>query len=245
MSIICFSNPVKSNIGARSIDYIDGEDRVISAADYVQDGLVAMWDGIENAGWGVHDDTATKLFELVSGQTDYGVASTFTANTDNMEVSVENASVSTHSHFGAAVANAISSGYVYIEAIVFVDSLGGQIYGNKIQIVDGTFGWQYRTGVGGLSMFSSGWVSARDISTINADKVRLAIDLDSINSTITYHVGTQSSAAKSIKISSLPSIASIRHVGTKIFNIRSYNRPLTDEEINYNYSIDKIRFNLP
>lgn len=30
-----------------------------TAADYVQDGLIAMWDGIENAGWGVHDPNAT------------------------------------------------------------------------------------------------------------------------------------------------------------------------------------------
>lgn len=38
-----------------------------TARDYVQDGLVAMWDGIENAGWGVHDDTATVWMDLVGG----------------------------------------------------------------------------------------------------------------------------------------------------------------------------------
>ena len=37
----------------------------LSAKDYVQDGLVAMWDGIENAGWGQHDPSG--LVELVSG----------------------------------------------------------------------------------------------------------------------------------------------------------------------------------
>ena len=31
--------------------------RTPTAKDYVQDGLVAMWDGIENAGWGTHADT--------------------------------------------------------------------------------------------------------------------------------------------------------------------------------------------
>ena len=30
-----------------------------TAKDYVQDGLIAMWDGVENAGWGVHDPNAT------------------------------------------------------------------------------------------------------------------------------------------------------------------------------------------
>lgn len=36
-----------------------------TAKSYVQDGLVAMWDGIENAGWGVHDQNATVWKNLV------------------------------------------------------------------------------------------------------------------------------------------------------------------------------------
>lgn len=38
---------------------------VPTARDYVQDGLVAMWDGIENAGWGVHDDSVQYWTDLV------------------------------------------------------------------------------------------------------------------------------------------------------------------------------------
>lgn len=37
---------------------------VPTARDYVQDGLVAMWDGIENAGWGQHDN-ATRMIDLL------------------------------------------------------------------------------------------------------------------------------------------------------------------------------------
>ena len=40
---------------------------VPTARDYVQDGLIAMWDGIENAGWGVHDSSATTWKDLVGG----------------------------------------------------------------------------------------------------------------------------------------------------------------------------------
>ena len=36
-----------------------------TAKDYVQDGLIAMWDGIENAGWGVHNPNATVWKNLV------------------------------------------------------------------------------------------------------------------------------------------------------------------------------------
>ena len=38
-----------------------------TARDYVQDGLIAMWDGIENAGWGVHDPSATTWVNLAGG----------------------------------------------------------------------------------------------------------------------------------------------------------------------------------
>ena len=39
--------------------------RTPTAKDYVQNGLVAMWDGIENAGWGVHDGDATTWANLL------------------------------------------------------------------------------------------------------------------------------------------------------------------------------------
>ena len=41
-----------------------------TARDYVQDGLVAMWDGIENAGWGTHDDAATVWKDLTGNGND-------------------------------------------------------------------------------------------------------------------------------------------------------------------------------
>lgn len=41
--------------------------RTPTARSYVQDGLVAMWDGIENSGWGVHDPNATVWKDLVGG----------------------------------------------------------------------------------------------------------------------------------------------------------------------------------
>ena len=39
-----------------------------SASFYVQDGLVACWDGIENAGSGIHDSAATAWKDLVAGR---------------------------------------------------------------------------------------------------------------------------------------------------------------------------------
>ena len=39
-----------------------------TAKDYVQDGLIAMWDGIENAGWGQHNSSERSIWvDLVGG----------------------------------------------------------------------------------------------------------------------------------------------------------------------------------
>ncbi len=38
-----------------------------TAKDYVQNGLVSMWDGIENAGWGTHDDNLRLIDLLQNG----------------------------------------------------------------------------------------------------------------------------------------------------------------------------------
>lgn len=50
-----------------------------SSRDYVQEGLVAQFDGLDNAGYGVHTDDKTQLKELVTGQT-------FTTSITNAEI---------------------------------------------------------------------------------------------------------------------------------------------------------------
>ena len=47
--------------------FVVGPD-VTPAFGYVQNGLIAMWDGIENAGWGVHDANATSWLDLIGNK---------------------------------------------------------------------------------------------------------------------------------------------------------------------------------
>lgn len=56
---------VKSMLAARNAFAAGGGG--LSAKSYVQDGLIAMWDGIENAGWGVHDETNAIWKDLIGG----------------------------------------------------------------------------------------------------------------------------------------------------------------------------------
>lgn len=57
--------PVKSNCGGRSIGGMTAAG--VSAKDYVQDGLVSMFDAIENIGWGVHDGESVNWVDLMDG----------------------------------------------------------------------------------------------------------------------------------------------------------------------------------
>ena len=59
-------------LGARTAAWAKRGGGVPTAKDYVQDGLVAMWDGIENAGWGVHDPNATVSRDLVGNVVSLG-----------------------------------------------------------------------------------------------------------------------------------------------------------------------------
>ena len=50
-----------------------------TARDYIRDGLVALWDGIENAGWGTHDSNAAIWKDLVGDMdfTEFGGGKTW------------------------------------------------------------------------------------------------------------------------------------------------------------------------
>ena len=64
VSLSVIAAPVRSNLGGDGVGYI--EDAVVdyTAADYVQDGLYGLWDGLENAGFGIHDAGLRKIVDL-------------------------------------------------------------------------------------------------------------------------------------------------------------------------------------
>ena len=69
-SAACMGSPVRSAAGGKSILFSDiTEPPSYTAADYIQDGLVAMWDAIENVGWNEHDDDSAVWIDLVGEKT--------------------------------------------------------------------------------------------------------------------------------------------------------------------------------
>lgn len=81
MAFAAFGSPVRSDEAAKGLSYIDEDVWNPTAADYIQDGLVNLWDAVENADWGVHTDYATSWTDLVGGfilQTGGGAIGDFT-----------------------------------------------------------------------------------------------------------------------------------------------------------------------
>lgn len=67
LPLITKAVPIRSLLGAEGNSIINDSEKTISAASYVQEGLYAQWDGIENAGYGVHDPSATIWINLKGG----------------------------------------------------------------------------------------------------------------------------------------------------------------------------------
>ena len=97
---------VKSMIAARGT--MLGGEKAPTAKSYVQDGLIAMWDGIENAGWGTHDASATVWKDLAGNGYDLTVGSKSSFSTNSLDYTEVVAK-------GAAYRNAVITGVAQME----------------------------------------------------------------------------------------------------------------------------------
>ena len=60
-----FSDIVHNCLGASSIMRNSNSKYEYTAKDYIQNGLIALYDGIENVNWGIHDNNANEWKDLV------------------------------------------------------------------------------------------------------------------------------------------------------------------------------------
>lgn len=259
-SILLDASPIRSSVGHRHIAMSDGEGEFsYSAKDYVQDGLVCMWDAIENVGWGLHDDTATHWTELISGTEDAIVGSIGTRYewTDNALVSYNTGNTFT-SDKTEELLEAFQNCTFTLESItsrptaanswqsqIFNIAQSGQPYHHGIIL-------RYRREDNGdcASVYTGKYNSGPDFQISPIDAVH--------SWTATYEQGNGRFFANGIFVgnkSAVPdgSISSILvRIGASSYqfqgcyhSIRIYNRSLSDAEVEHNATVDKVRFNVP
>ena len=219
----------------------------LTARDYIQDGLVAMWDGIENAGWGVHDENATNWYNLASEYE--GAYTNAVATKDGRTIWGENCAIATNNYnafyltgdITKAIANAQT-----IEACVNIDSSSAN---DTIIFLNGRSNATYQ-------YLCLGWYNTQ--SSIYAAIYRgYKFDLDIYNSTHTLvsefdlaAVDGMVNATKSGYSDTWNNPVAISiggrgpayYMNGRFYCIRIYNRPLTEAEIKHNYEIDLKRF---
>ena len=216
-----------------------------TAKDYVQDSLIAMWDGIENAGWGQHDANATTWKDL-SG--------------NNNDLVLQNGA-----HFDAL--SLISADRNKITAKLSPDAF---LAYNTIEVC--AF-WDETRNASALICFGNSINNARMLTARKIDiQIRsgpynysIPSELQSARNTwsATYPAyNTQSPYVAGTLIQTTPTTnnwnypnrpfglsgssnyQSYNFVGN-YYCVRLYSRALTASEIAANYAIDNERFNLP
>ena len=223
-----------------------------TARDYISDGLIAMWDGIENAGWGMHDGTTQQWIDLMGNElpiipsqsgnngfkwTDYGVYN-FT--------------------YQAYQSTSITRDYTRNGVTFEVTSPDGPFYDGNNRVISYNFigvstiqsnnYYIFKTfGKNGDTLSKASIYSA----VRNCRTMSLSVNSDGIG--IAYFNGGDFTAPmnKNTKLSLSGEARIIIGTGNGnihqplINSLRLYSRALTADEIAHNYAIDKIRFNLP
>ena len=229
----------------------------LTAKDYVQSGLVAMWDGRENAGFGVHNNSATKWTDLV-GNVGFSLKSR--ASWSDSGLVFDNTS---------AIADR-TIGFVSTLECVFEHS----IVNNKVVVLNcESFGsgtgscrgiFYNQNATEGLGYYFDGNVENSKILQTDGSKKSVAV---------TWAVGSHNSVSAERYLNSVRSTYDGAHssgwgvtgypylcIGGRadhstgeytyggsgvMYALRLYNRALTAAEIAHNYAVDKARFNLP
>lgn len=220
----------------------------LSARDYVQDGLVAMWDGIENAGWGVHDPNATVWTDLV-GNRDFTIVNPSWRD-KGLFFGGNGTTYGYLSQSDSAIFDSPPS--ITISAVI---TRGGENWSS-----DGIYLKPADSGRYGLAFFVLNF-TIRNVVGYNSyvfpqeNSVSVSVSYNANSNTVTPRYGNTICVPHGIpnSIGQSQTYATIgrRTVGTTYYakgtmhTLRLYSRALSADEIAHNYAIDRVRFNLP
>lgn len=225
-----------------------------TAKSYIQDGLVAMWDGIENAGWGVHDVNATVWKNLASEDILLDISSFTHHWSKNALIPDEKMDNSYYNTMKYPVTNNLSLENIFTLECVFQSYSSDRWYGispwtNKFEswygaLNDGTgrSGFLERINATRLGIYLS--EAQRHLprshqTTFAAGAHKRWIRLS--DGEVFYAAGsTGNYAFNNIRLTPISSM----EANDMFYAFRIYSRVLTADEIAHNYAIDKERFNL-
>lgn len=213
----------------------------ISARSYVNDGLIAMWDGIENAGWGQHNSSATTWKDLIG---------TNDLDTMNSNTFGDNCALITDARLGIGSSDKHIDLYTgTVEMVCEAAPMGRASFlrlGNT-NSSSYSLGISYTNNPGSVSGIGGNITTTG--ATFSTSQRHFAATYDG-----TTYLMYVDGVPATINATSFRTYGNITIGGVggrtyslngKVYSVRVYNRVLTAQEIAANYAIDKARFNLP
>ena len=229
-----------------------------TAKSYVQDGLISMWDGLENAGWGGHDASATTWQDLSGHGHDVPVNNSVFAWTQNSIKSLYTSSFRPL----LSPSGVYSTGRGTIEAVFRISSVSGSfgrvwsnnvsnsIYRLALLVSKSTPSVAIQCGSINGSKFSETGIAAVDVGSIVCTSFyrdstsNMGITVNGANYVLSGFSSVFNEQSGLCMFGDSVSVKGNNIFGD-IYSVRSYSRALTADEIAANYAIDKARFNLP
>ena len=247
---IAAAAPVKGNGAAKGEVFSNDDIAIPLASEYIQDGLVAMWDGIENVGLGSHDFNATKWIDLVDGKILPTTSSTVYCKKDCL-----------YRYgtwvVGGSASSPIDATYDGEWTIETVVSLEGISYLNQARPFISFSNYTIR--VPNITVTGTAQVWLSNIggwSVATAPFGRMAFTLVRNGNVYYIYVNGELTYVKTDKnnLDWNPTncIISQNHLSDADGNqstsdncaIRVYNRALSEEEVQLNFALDALRFNI-
>ncbi len=227
-----------------------------STSDYVQDGLVAQWDGVENAGVGVHEDSPSAWVDIVGGL-EITIPEWVTVETNAF---YSESSTATRTYPSISSIPGLGDNVtieVVAERVMWRDKTN---YGNLQPVItspyakfgyrqDSTAGVFYQMPIGTnnkLWLYTS-TSGSFDVSECHTYTARVTMPRD-VSNTLLVDAATVPGWAKE-GTDGLPTdpptnwtFFSAPRADVRLHAIRVYNRKLTDAEVTANAAVDNVRF---
>lgn len=219
--------------------------RTPTAKDYVQTGLVAMLDCIENGGYGVHVDGQIPI-DLAGGAA--------VTKTGSVSIAADSLTLASGACLSLSVAGIGNS----IDASNFTLQICGKFgnNGSNVALIGiGNRGvWIWRGTnytIAEATIKTTGYNNVSVVRYVNLDRFSFSLTMGQ-SPMFSFSDGSSVAARYGTLTNVGTDVVEIGRMGTfsggidrEYCAVRIYNRNLTASEIAANYAIDKARFNLP
>lgn len=228
-----------------------GRENRLTPNDYIQNGLVSMFDGEWNSGINLHSNSPSVWTDL-AGTNDLNI---MTSNVDVSDNYLRNTSYASCIAYKSGEIGCRTQEIV-MQVIEHDSAKSAFVIANNINNYIGNFHWSYNSfnslmtssyGNAERSYFHYS-ISDRNIHTLSAsgltEQIASLCMMDGVQSSGSLRPTGRDGSVGYFAIGGLAPKQGIYGTKCKVFCVRLYNRNLSKTEILHNQHIDNIRFNL-